>query len=126
MTQKRMQDQHKGMLKRLRDGLFDNLPESAALPCDKGRWAWRCSDGKSGSGRHQDRRAEVDADAAGAKAEASSPIISPVPPPPSAPNVSTSTLAERLKKLNAAAAPAAEKQSHHCARCRCRRYGGRN
>ena len=36
VTQKRMQEQHKGMLKRLRDGLFDNLPEVQRHPANKG------------------------------------------------------------------------------------------
>mgnify|MGYP003594460483 FL=1 len=109
VTQKRMQDQHKGMLKRLRDGLFDNLPEVQRFPVTKAEGHGAAPTEKAAAGDTQKIGAPKSTpDAAGAKAEASSPIISPVPPPPSAPNVSTSTLAERLKKLNAAAAPAAE------------------
>ena len=87
VTQKRMQDQHKGMLKRLRDGLFDNLPEVQRFPVTKAEGHGAAPTEKAAAGDTQKIGAPKSTpDAAGAKAEASSPIISPVPPPPSAPN----------------------------------------
>ncbi len=102
VTQKRMQEQHKGMLKRLRDGLFDNLPEVQRFPVQKSDAHGSAPTAKAAAGDTQKIGApKPTGDAAAAKPDGSSPIISPVPPPPTGPGVSTSTLAERLKKINA-------------------------
>ncbi len=107
VTQKRMQEQHKGMLKRLRDGLFDNLPEVQRFPVQKGDAHAAAPTAKAAAGDTQKMGAPKSTpDAAAAKPDGTSPIISPVPPPPSGPGVSTSTLAERLKKINAGSSPA--------------------
>lgn len=104
VTQKRMQEQHKGMLKRLRDGLFDNLPEVQRFPVLKGDAHGAAPTEASAGDTKKIGAPKPTPDGAAAKSERSSPIISPVPPPPSAPGVNTSTLAERLKKINAASA----------------------
>ncbi|MFO0654734.1 MAG: hypothetical protein U0787_06610 [Polyangia bacterium] len=72
-----MQDQHKGMLKRLRDGLFDNLPEVQRFPVTKaeGHGAVWTEKAAAGDTQKISRAEALTPDAAGAKAEASSPII---------------------------------------------------
>lgn len=93
VTQKRMQEQHKAMLKKLRDGLFDNLPEVQRFPVHKA---------------HPTAETDAATHKAGVpKTESgSSPILSPVPPPPVPPSVNTGTLADRLKKLSGGTVPA--------------------
>jgi len=109
VTQKRMQEQHKGMLKRLRDGLFDSLPEVQRFPASAG--AHKQGDAapvaKEGGGDTPKTAVTKTTPEASTKPDAgSSPILSPVPPPPVGPPSSTVGLAERLKKLSAAASAA--------------------
>ena len=105
VTQKRMQEQHKGMLKRLRDGLFDNLPEVQRHPVNKGS-EHAAPAVKDGAGDTQKTVLPKLPSDIGKVEPGSSPILSPVPPPPVGPAQGTSTLAERLKKLSSAAAAA--------------------
>lgn len=107
VTQKRMQEQHKGMLKRLRDGLFDNLPEVQRHPVTKGG-DHAAPVAKDGSGNTQKTAVPAAVPEAISKPEAgSSPILSPLPPPPSGVAAGTSALAERLRKLSGGAVPSA-------------------
>lgn len=81
VTQKRMQEQHKAMLKKLRDGLFDNLPEVQRFVPNRST---------------QDSAGGASTAAAGATDKPAGAASAPVPGPSGA---ATSALVERLKRL---------------------------
>lgn len=105
VTQKRMQEQHKNMLKRLRDGQFDHLPEVQRHPAGKGG-DHAAPTANAGAGNTQKTAVPPAAQELSPKDIGSSPILSPVPPPPAGLASGTGALAERLRKLSAGSAAA--------------------
>lgn len=106
VTQKRMQEQHKDMLKRLRNGQFDLLPIVQRYPVTK-PGEHGAPTASAGAGDTQKTAVPPAGQEPLPKDTGSSPILSPVPPPPAGPTAGTGTLAERLRKLSGAAAASA-------------------